>query len=167
MATTSAKTESGRLHVLGDRLEKIEKLAEKYEDRGSLVLPLLWMVQREQGWVSPEGMEDVARLTGRTMTQIKEVVSFYTMYFQKPVGKYVIGACRTLPCALCGAEGLMEYLEKKLGIGLFETTEDKKFTLIEYECLGACSEAPLMLVNETLHTKLTRAKVDEIIDNLE
>ena len=156
-----------KLKVLGGRLEEIKVLAAKYEDRGSLVLPLLWMLQRQEGWITPEGKEDIALLTGRTMTQIDEVVTFYTMYFQQPVGKYVIGVCRTLPCALCGAEGLGDYLKEKLGISFEETTEDKKFTLIEYECLGACSEAPLMMINEKLYTRLTRAKVDEILSGLE
>ena len=156
-----------KLKVLGGRLEEIKELAAKYEDRGSLVLPLLWMLQRQEGWITPEGKEDIALLTGRTMTQIDEVVTFYTMYFQQPVGKYVIGVCRTLPCALCGAEGLGDYLKEKLGISFEETTEDKKFTLIEYECLGACSEAPLMMINEKLYTRLTRAKVDEILGSLE
>ena len=112
-------------------------------------------------------MEDVSRLTGRTLTQVEEVVTFYTMYFRQPVGKYVIGVCPTLPCALHGAEGLMAYLKEKLGVDLYETTPDKKFTLIEYECLGACSEAPLMMINETLYTRLTREKVDRILSSLE
>lgn len=154
------------LKVLGGRLDEIKAMAAKYQERGSLVIPLLWMVQRQEGWVTPEGKQDVALVTGRTMVQIQEVVTFYTMFHQQPVGKHVVGVCRTLPCALCGAEGLGDFLKERLGIGYSETTEDSKFTLIEYECLGACSEAPLMMINETLHTKLTRAKVAEILAGL-
>ena len=156
-----------RLKVLGGRLDEIRELAQKYEAPNSLVLPLLWMLQRQEGWVTPEGKEDIALLTGCTMIQVQEAVTFYTMFFQREMGKYVIGVCGTLPCALCGAEGLGDYLQEKLGIKFNETTENKKFSLIEYECLGACSEAPLMMINETTHTKLTRAKVDEILASLE
>jgi NADH-quinone oxidoreductase subunit E len=86
------------------------------------------------------------------------------MYSREPLGKYVLGICGTLPCALCAADGLYEYLSKKLGIKWEETTADGMFTIQRRECLGACSEAPVMLVNQALEIKLTRAKADAILD---
>lgn len=143
---------------------RIEGIMHKYPDRRSLLLPLLWFVQEEDGYISPEVMTEVAEVCECTPTEVLEVASFYPMYNRTPVGKYVLGVCRTLPCALCGSDGLYEYLKEKLGIGWDETTEDGVFTIQQRECLGACSEAPVMLVNEELEIKLTRASVDKILD---
>jgi NADH-quinone oxidoreductase subunit E len=143
---------------------RIEELANKYPTRRSMLLPILWIVQEEDGWISPEIMTEVAEICECTPAEVNEVVSFYAMYNRTPVGKYVLGICATLPCALCAADGLYDYLSQKLGITWNETTSDKLFTIQRRECLGACSEAPVMLVNQELECKLTRARVDAILE---
>jgi NADH-quinone oxidoreductase subunit E len=144
--------------------EAIEELRAKYAAARSMLLPILWLIQEEDGWISPECMEEAADICRCTPAEVLEVVSFYPMYHRKPVGRYVLGICATLPCALCGADGLYEYLSEKLRIGWDETTPDGLFTLERRECLGACSEAPVMLVNQMLETNLTRVKVDAILE---
>ncbi|HOE95864.1 MAG TPA: NADH-quinone oxidoreductase subunit NuoE [Candidatus Sumerlaeota bacterium] len=142
----------------------IAELERKYPTRRSLLLPVLWLIQEEDGWISAETMEEAAEICECTTAEVMEVVSFYQMYNRAPVGKYVLGICGTLPCALCAADGLYEYLKEKLGIGWNETTADGLFTIQRRECLGACSEAPVMLVNQETETRLTRAKVDGILE---
>ena len=144
--------------------EAIDALAKSYPTRLSLMLPVLWLVQEEDGWIVPDAMEEVAAICECTTAMVMEVVSFYQMYHRAAVGKYVLGLCGTLPCALVGADGLYAYLKEKLGIGWNETTDDGLFTIERRECMGACSEAPVMLVNQTLETKLTCEKVDQIIE---
>lgn len=142
---------------------RIDELARKYPIRRSILLPLLWIVQEEDGWISPQIMTEVAEMCECTPAEVHEVVSFYVMYNRAPVGKYVLGICATLPCALCAADGLYDYLNQKLGIAWNETTRDQLFTIQRRECLGACSEAPVMLVNQELEIKLTREKIDRIL----
>ena len=120
-------------------------------------------MQEEDGWIGDEAMTEAAELCECTPAEVMEVVSFYQMYNRAPVGKYVLGICGTLPCALCAADGLYEYLREQLGIGWNETSPDGLFTIQRRECLGAGSEAPVMLVNERIEVKLTRAKVDSIL----
>ncbi|MCL5269523.1 MAG: NAD(P)H-dependent oxidoreductase subunit E [bacterium] len=146
------------------RKTEVDALLAKYPDRRSATMPLLWLVQEEDGWISPESQIEVAAIVGATPAQVNEVVSFYQMYNRAPVGKYVLGICGTLPCALCAADGLYEFLSGKLGIGWGDTTADGLFTIQRRECLGACSEAPVMLVNRKLETRLTRARIDRIIE---
>ena len=143
--------------------ECIDALAKNYPDRRSMLLPVLWMIQEEDGWISEDIMSEAAEICNCTTAQVVEVVSFYVMYNREPVGKYLLGICATLPCALCGSDGLFDYLQEKLGIGWDETTEDGLFTIQRRECLGACSEAPVMLVNTPLESKLTRVMVDRIL----
>jgi NADH-quinone oxidoreductase subunit E len=142
---------------------RIEAIASKYPTRRSGVMDLLWLVQEEEGWISTDAMEEIAAICGIQPCEVVEMVSFYTMYNTAPVGKFVFQVCGTLPCAVCGADGLLDYLTEKLGVGVGETTEDGLFTIKKVECLGACSEAPLMLVNKRMALRLTRAKADEII----
>jgi len=144
--------------------DRVDVLMKKYPTRRAALLMILWIIQEEDGWISPEIMVQAAELCECTPAQVNEVVSFYQMYNRKPVGKYVLGICGTLPCALCGADGLYEYLSEKLGIGYGEVSEDGLFTIQRRECLGACSESPVMLVNRKLETRLTREKVDAILE---
>jgi NADH-quinone oxidoreductase subunit E len=149
--------------VMERHRERIEALAAQYPTRQSLLLPLLWIIQEEDGWISSECMTEAAAICECTPAQVMEVASFYQMYNRAPVGRYVLGVCGTLPCALCGSDGLYDYLKQSLGIGWNQTTPDGMFTIQRRECLGACSEAPVMLLNQELEIKLTRAKVDEIL----
>ena len=164
MTPVKTQTEPPEIATLAERrADEIEAIMSKYPTRRSGVMAVLWMVQDEQGWVSSEAMEVTADICKIHPSEVMEMVTFYTMYHRKPVGQYVLNVCGTLPCALCGAEGLLGYLKETLGIGLNETTEDGLFTIKEAECLGACSEAPLMQVNQKMALKLTRQNVDEII----
>ena len=132
-----------------DALQKIDREIAKYpaEQKQSAVMGALAIAQMEQGWLSTETMEEVARYLGMPPVAVYEVASFYNMYDLAPVGKYKITVCTNLPCALSGGVHAADYLKQKLGIGFNETTADGKFTLKEGECMGACGDAPVMLVN--------------------
>jgi NADH-quinone oxidoreductase subunit E len=150
--------------VLADRKDDIAKLFAKYPSKRSGMLPLLWMVQQREGWISQESMEEVADLLECTVAEVYEVVSFYTMFQQKPVGRYHLALCDTLSCAICGAFEIVEYLRQKHGIEAGKVTDDGRFSLELVECIGACANAPAMLVNETLEGDLTPEKLDKILE---
>lgn len=147
-------------------LNRINEITEKHETNLSALLPVLREVQNEVGWLSNESMGEVADLLNIPASSVQNVATFYTMYFTEPVGKHVIWQCRTLSCALRGAEHVEHYLCEKLGVNIGETTADGKITLMEAECLASCGTAPAMLVDNTLHENLTKEKVDEIIEKL-
>lgn len=130
-------------------LKLIDCELEKYPDnqRRSAVMAALRIAQVEKGWLSPELIEYVANYLGIAPVQALEVATFYSMYNIKPVGKYKITICTNLPCALSGSVNTAEYLKNKLGINFGETSSDGKFTLIEGECMGACGDAPVILIN--------------------
>jgi NADH-quinone oxidoreductase subunit E len=132
-----------------ESLKKIDREIAKYppEQKQSAVMAALAIAQEQQGWLSPEGIEAVANYLGMAPMAAYEVASFYNMYDLKPVGKYKLTVCTNLPCMLSGGVDAGEYLKKKLGIDFGETTADGKFTLKEGECMGACGDAPVMLVN--------------------
>ncbi len=132
----------------------------------SALLPLLHMLQAQEGWTSPEGMDYVAGLLGIEPIEVYEVASFYTMYHLKPVGKHVIEYCRTGPCMLMGGEPVYDHLKTRLGIETGQTTVDGQFTLKEVECLAACGMGPVFQIREQYYTNLTNERVDEIIDEL-
>jgi NADH-quinone oxidoreductase subunit E len=132
----------------------------------SALLPLLHLLQQQEGWTSPEGMDYVAGLLGIEPIEVYEVASFYTMYHLKPVGKHVIEYCRTGPCVLMGAETVYDHLKQRLGIETGQTTTDGLFTLKEVECLAACGMGPVFQIREQYYMNLTNARVEEIIDEL-
>ena len=144
--------------------EHMEAIAARFPQRLSALIPLLYLVQQQQGYVTKAGIELAAEVLGMTSAYVDSVVSFYTMLYRQPVGKYVLQVCRTLPCALMGAEEVVACLQEKLGITPGETTKDQLFTLQTVECLAACHVAPLMMVNEVYKVRLDRAKLDAIID---
>lgn len=146
--------------------KEFQEIIQKYPSKRSALLPALYVVQREFGYLTPEGIEYVGNLIGLSPAQVKEVASFYLMLFLKPVGKNVVWVCHNLSCNLCGAEEIIQYLEKKLGIKTGETTADKKFTLLRQECLASCDTAPVMQVNDDYEENLTLNRVDEIIEKL-
>ncbi len=147
------------------KAKAVEKILKRYPDRRSAIIPLLWLVQRTAGYVTPGGITEVAEITGVTLAQVQEIVSFYTMFHQKPVGKYLISVCDNISCSLLGAEQLVEHLEGRLGIPAGETTTNGLFSLQTVECLGACNMAPVMIINETLYPNLTTEKIDQILKN--
>lgn len=152
---------------LTDKSKKVlEDIISRYPQKEAALLPLLHAAQKEFGHISAQEEELVATLLGISPVQVREVVTFYTMFNSKPVGKYHIQVCDNLSCTLLGAESLVEYLCGKLGIQVGETTSDKKFTLTTVQCLGACEQAPCMMVNFDYHHRLDKKKIDEILDNL-
>jgi NADH-quinone oxidoreductase subunit E len=132
-----------------DARARIERETAKYpaDQRQSAVMSALTIAQRERGWLSDEAMDEVAAILGMAPVAVYEVASFYTMYDLKPTGRYKLTICTNLPCALSGAIAAADHLKQKLGVGFGETTADGLFTLKEGECLGACGDAPVLLVN--------------------
>jgi NADH-quinone oxidoreductase subunit E len=151
------------IEILKDDLDRIEKILAKYPSRRSGMLPILWIVQQKLGWVPQDAMREVAEILECTTAEVYEVVSFYTMFHQKPVGKYHIAMCDTLACAICGSMEAAEYLREKYGIEKNKVTADGRFSLEYVECIGACSIAPAMLLNETLVGNLTPESLDAVL----
>lgn len=147
--------------------DEMKKLEPRYPTKVALLLPALHAAQDELGWLSPEVMEEIGDYIGIHAAQVSEVASFYTMYNLKPVGKYHLKICTNVACCLMGAEKLVEHCKKKFGIEIGGTTPDKKFTLMEEECLGACGTAPAMMLNNDYHENLNAQKMDQILAELE
>ena len=149
-----------------EALAGIDRAVAKYpsDRRESAVMAALTIAQDEKGWLSTETMDFVAHYLGMPPIAVHEVASFYTMYDLKPTGKYKLTICTNLPCALQGANVAADHLRKKLGIGFNETTPDGKFTLKEGECLGACGDAPVLLLNnKRMCCGMTPDKLDDFL----
>src|SRR2546426_9216566 len=138
----------------------------KYPVIRSAILPLMFIVQRERGYLDPPGVSYLARRLGLRITDIWEVATFYSMIQTKPVGKYHIQICKTLSCKILGEPKITEHVCNKLGIKPGETTADGRFTVSLVECLGSCGTAPMFQINFDYHENLTREKVDQILDSL-
>lgn len=136
------------------------------DQRRSAILPALHLVQAQQGYITANAMRHVAEVLGLTPAEVEDVVSFYTMFYTRPVGRYVLQVCRTLSCALAGAERVVERLAQKLGLRPGETDPAGEFTLLEVECLGGCDRAPVVMINDEWHERLSPEQVDEFIDRL-
>ena len=134
--------------------------------RRSAVLPALHLAQRQQGYITANAIRHVAEALGITRADVEDVVSFYTMFYRKPVGRFVLQVCRTLPCALHGAERVTEALSDSLGIRPGQTDATATFTLVEVECLGACDRAPVVMVNDAWHECQRPEDVAKLIDGL-
>jgi NADH-quinone oxidoreductase E subunit len=146
---------------------EIRKIRQEYPDAQSAMLPALNLAQRDYGgWLPEQALDEVAAVMGLPATYVASVASFYTMLNRKPVGQHLIQVCTNLSCSLMGAEHLLDYLGGKLGIGVGETTEDGKFSLMEVECLGSCGTAPMMQVDDRYYENLTQDKIDEILNTL-
>lgn len=145
---------------------EIKKLKPRYPTNQALLLPALHLAQNENGWISSEIMDEVALAIDIQPSIVREVVTFYTMYNLKPVGKYHLQFCTNISCSLLGAEELLTHCEKKLGIAAGETTKDKRFTINEVECLGACGTAPCVQVNDDYHENLSTEKLDTLLSEL-
>jgi NADH-quinone oxidoreductase E subunit len=147
--------------------EKAQKILAKYPFKKSAMLPLLSLAQKQEGYVTADAMIEIADRLDVSPAYVQSVCTFYTMYYTKPVGKYVIQFCINISCYLNDSDSLLDYMAEKLKIQIGETTEDKKFTLLREECLAECSNAPVMRVNDTYHINLTREKVDKILSSLD
>jgi NADH-quinone oxidoreductase subunit E len=146
--------------------KKIDELISHYPVKRSAILPALYVAQEEHGYVTDEDVRYLAERLDMRVNEVEEVVTFYTMYSRKPVGKYKLQVCRTLSCMLAGADDITEHIEHKLGCGVNQTTADGKFTLQEVECLGYCDLAPVLQVNFDYHEQVTTSSVDGIIGRL-
>ncbi|UCD63748.1 MAG: NADH-quinone oxidoreductase subunit NuoE [Candidatus Zixiibacteriota bacterium] len=147
-------------------VSKIKEKAARYPRKKSAILPALTVAYRQLGYVDEEVYRAISQVIGVPYVEIAEAATFYTMFPKKPRGRYLIQVCHNISCALLGADSLIGYLEEKLGIQKGETTEDDLFTLISVECLGSCSTAPMMQVNDDFYENLTREKVDGILQEL-
>ncbi len=149
--------------------KKIDRELAKFpaDQRQSAVMAALAIAQDEKGWLPPEVMQDVADYIGMPAIAVQEVATFYNMYNTKPVGKHKISVCTNLPCALSGGERAAHYLKHKLGVDYKETTADGQFTLVEGECMGACGDAPVMLVNnKRMCSHMSHEKIDALVEEL-
>lgn len=150
--------------------KRIDREVAKFpaDQKQSAVMAALAIAQDETGWLSPEVMHDVADYLQMPAIAVQEVATFYNMYNTRPVGQFKISVCTNLPCALSGGEKAAHYLKQKLGIDYKETTGDHKFTLVEGECMGACGDAPVMLVNnKRMCSFMSDQKIDALIDELQ
>lgn len=136
------------------------------EKQRSAVMELLWIAQKQNGWISKNIIKYIAEFLEIPETRVFEVATFYSMYNLKPIGKYFIQACGTTPCMLMGAEEIMEKIQSELGIKNGETTKDELFSLLEVECLGACSNGPMVQINDEYYEDLTPEIIAKIIENL-
>jgi NADH-quinone oxidoreductase subunit E len=151
-----------------ERLARFEVVVKRYppDQRRSAVLPALYLVQDQQGYITGHSMRYVAGLLGITPADVEDVVSYYTMFFTKPVGRFVLSVCRTLSCALNGAERVTEEIRDALGINNGETDASGTFTLLEVECLGACDRAPVIMVNDAWQEHQRPEAVRQLLDDL-
>lgn len=144
--------------------QEIEKELEHYEYKRAACIEALKILQRHRGWVSDEGLTDLAPLLEMSAAELDNVATFYNLIYRQPVGENVILLCDSISCWLMGYENIRDYLQDHLGIKYGETTEDGKFTLIPMVCLGTCDHAPAMMVGEDLYRDLTPEKIDQIIE---
>ncbi len=145
---------------------EIDSHLAKYPVKRSAILPLMFIVQRERGYLDPPGVSYLANRLRLRITDIWEVATFYSMIYTKPVGKYHIQICKTLSCKIMGEQKITDHVCKKLGVKPGETTADGRFSLSLVECLGSCGTAPMFQINFDYHENLTPEKVDQILDKL-
>ena len=149
--------------------KKIDRELAKFpaDQRQSAVMAALAIAQDEKGWLAPEVMQDIADYIGMPAIAVQEVATFYNMYNLKPLGKQKITICTNLPCALSGGKKAALHLKEKLGIDYRETTADGNFTLVEGECMGACGDAPVLLVNnKRMCSHMSNDKIDALLEEL-
>jgi NADH-quinone oxidoreductase E subunit len=152
-----------------DRRASLDRIVANYpsDRKRSAVLAALYLVQEQEGYLTASGMRHVAGILDMTPADVEDVATYYVMFFRERVGKYVLQVCRTLSCALAGAERVTEALSDKLGIKVGETDPSGMFTLLEFECLGACDRAPIVMVNnEHWHERATPESCGKLIEDL-
>lgn len=147
-----------------DRDKQVDALLARYPTRRAALLPVLWLCQRQHGWCSPEVIDFVAKRLQVSTATVKGIVTFYTMFFEEPVGENVVWVCRTLSCELRGAKAIQEHLESRFGCSAGHTSKNGKFTLLKAECLAACGQAPMVQINDRYYEDLNIEKLDAIIE---
>ncbi len=152
---------------VGEARKELDTLLSRYPTKMAALLPALWIIQREHGWVSEDGMAEVAQVLDLTPAYVKGVVTFYTMYHQHPVPRYFIQVCTTSPCGICGAEEVVKaFLQQTRAGELGVPSPDNKYAVIEVECLGACGFATPIMINEEFVESVTPDKVSTILARL-
>lgn len=147
---------------------KLDELLTRYPSKQAALLPALWILQEARGWVSPEGIDEVAAALDITPAYVRGVVTFYTMYHQHPVGTHFVQVCTTTPCNVCGAEDVVQAFLQHTGCGeLGVTSPDGRFTVIEVECLGACGFATPVMINERLVECVSPDSVQDLVAGLD
>jgi len=146
---------------------RVEKIRHQFPTEQALLIPMLHYVQEEQGWLSQQALKEIGEFLHLPLSKVKEVVTFYTMFNQKPVGKVHLQLCSNIACWLNGSEKLMSCLERRLGVHAGQTTKDGRYTLSEVECLAACGTAPVLQVNEDYFEQLNEPKLNDLMDKID
>ncbi len=149
-----------------ENLNKVEAIRGHYPDSKAALLPALWIAQDQEGWISTEMMSYLGDLLGVSHAHVLGVVTFYTMFIDKPQGKYHIEVCTNVSCLLRGSDGIMDTVRKCTGAKPGETSADGKFTVSEVECMGACGGAPMIAIGEEYYERLTADKLEAILKQL-
>lgn len=149
-----------------ENLNKVNDAIKRYPAKQAAIMPVLWIAQEQNGWISNEVMQEVAKVLDLNPEEVLGVVTFYTMYHQKPMGKYHLQVCTNVSCMLRGAYDIYENVKKNLGIENLQVTTDQKFSLEEVECMGSCGTAPMIAVNENYYENLSVEKVNKLLEDL-
>jgi NADH-quinone oxidoreductase subunit E len=149
-----------------EAMARIREILGRYPTKQAALLPVLWVAQETFGWISKESAEEVARLLDLAPSHVDGVLTFYTMYNLRPVGRHLLQVCTSISCHLAGAEDLIAHCGKRLGIGLEETTPDGRFTMVEVECIAGCDRAPSMMVNDKYYEPMDAKMLDALLDRL-
>lgn len=165
--TTPAPEAPTKLRLASEAEARIDDLQRRYPTKAATLLHVLWEIQTQEAWISEDWMRYAGERCGVPFSKVMGVVSFYTMFHQKPPGKYHVEVCRNIACAMQGAFDVLHCVEKRLGVGHGEKTPDGKFSLEEVECLAGCSWAPAMRVNGRYHEQMTPEKALKLLDSLE
>jgi len=150
-----------------EELKELEPILGRYPTRRGAAIDALRIVQRHRGWVSDRTLSELADHLGMTVHELDSVATFYNLIFRRPVGRHVILLCDSVSCWILGADTLRGHLEKRLGVGLGETTEDDRFTLLPMACLGCCDGALALMIDEDTHRDLDPEKLDRILERYE
>jgi NADH-quinone oxidoreductase subunit E len=157
---------SPAVQFTAEQLVEVRRLQGLYPDRRAALLPVLRLAQETFGHISPEVETHVAELFDLAPAHVHEVVTFYTLFFKRPVGRHVVSVCHNLSCWLMGSEDVIGYLQERLAIEAGETTPDGRVTLLRVECLCACEVAPMMQVDDEYVGSLTRERIDQVLEGL-
>jgi len=149
-----------------ENLQKAEALFKKYPQKKAALLPILWIAQEQEGWISQDMMKYVAGLVGVPYAHVLGVVTFYTMFNDKKLGRYHIEVCTNVSCMLKGSDRILERVEHLCGAKVGQTSADGKFTVSEVECMGACGGAPMLAIGEEYHEYLTPEKTEQLLTSL-
>ncbi|MFH1874729.1 MAG: NADH-quinone oxidoreductase subunit NuoE [Pseudomonadota bacterium] len=144
-------------------MKKLKELVKNYPYKQAALLPVIWQVQEQEGFISAQKISEIAELLEMSAAEVLGVVSFYTMFQRRPIGRYHVQVCTNLCCRLKGADWLLKYLKQKLGVEVGQTSGDGLFHLSTVECLGSCGTAPMMMINNDYYEDLDEKKVDEIL----